>query len=101
MGQKIGQTHERDIHTYIQWSNLISARSRFFHSNFRSFSQFSQMPLRIAKCFIYHMKDLKSGHLFLQRERGWLALKDGHALENELRTFSTKIDLPDFGVELL
>ena len=47
------------------------------------------------------MKDLKSGHLFLQRERAWLPLKGGHAPENEPRTFSTKIDLPEFGVELL
>ena len=47
------------------------------------------------------MKDLKSGHLILLRERAWLPLKDGHAPENEPRTFSTKIDLPEFGVELL
>ena len=47
------------------------------------------------------MKDLKIGHLFLQRERAWLPLKGGHALENELRTFSTKIDLPYFWVKLL
>ena len=46
------------------------------------------------------MKDLKSG-FFLQRERAWLPLKGGHAPENEPRTFSTKIDLPEFGVELL
>ena len=47
------------------------------------------------------MKDLKSGHFFLQRERAWLLLKGGHAPENEPRTFSTKIDLPDFKVGLL
>ena len=47
------------------------------------------------------MKDLKSGHLFLQRERAWLPLKGGHAPENEPRTFSTKTDLSDFGVNLL
>ena len=64
----------------VQWSNLISARSRFFHSIFHSFSQFPQMSLRIAKCFIYHMKDLKSGYLILLRERAWLPLKDSHAL---------------------
>ena len=47
------------------------------------------------------MKDLKSGHLFLQRERVWLPLKGSHTPENEPRTFSTKIDLPDFWVDLL
>ena len=47
------------------------------------------------------MKDLKSGHLFLQRERAWMPLKGGHAPENEPRTFSTKINLPDFWEELL
>ena len=47
------------------------------------------------------MKDLKSGHLFLQRERAWLPLKGGHAPENEPGTFSPKINLPEFGVELL
>ena len=47
------------------------------------------------------MKDLKSGHLFLQRERAWLPLKGGHAPENEPRTFSTKIELPKFWEEFL
>ena len=47
------------------------------------------------------MKDLKSGYLILLRERAWLPLKDGHAPENEPRTFSTKIDLLDFVVDLL
>ena len=59
------------------------------------------MPLRIAKFFIHHMKDLKSRYLILIRERAWLPIKDGHVPENEPRTFSTKIDLPDFGVDLL
>ena len=86
---------------YVHWSHLISARSRFFHSFFYTFSQFSQKPPRITKCLIYHMKDLKSGHLFWQRERAWLPLKGGHAPENEPRTFSTKIELPKFWVELL
>ena len=39
------------------------------------------------------MKDLKSGHLILLRERAWLPLKDGHAPENEPLTFFTKINL--------
>ena len=39
------------------------------------------------------MKDHKSGHLILLRERAWLPLKDGHAPENEPLTFFTKINL--------
>ena len=39
------------------------------------------------------MKDLKKEHLILLRQRAWLPLKDSHALESELRTFSTKINM--------
>ena len=37
------------------------------------------------------MKDLKSEHLILVRQRAWLPLKDSHALEIETRTVFTKI----------
>ena len=47
------------------------------------------------------MKDLKSGHLIFLRESSWLPLNDGHAPENEPCTFSTKIDLPYFCLDLL
>ena len=47
------------------------------------------------------MKDLKIGYLILLREGEWLPLKGDHAPENEPRTFSTKIKLPEFWVELL
>ena len=39
------------------------------------------------------MKYPKSEHLILLRQRAWLTLKDSHALEIELRTVSTKIDM--------
>ena len=47
------------------------------------------------------MKDLKIGYLILLREGEWLPLKDNHAPENEPWTFSTKIDLPYFYLDLL
>ena len=75
----------------IHWSHLISARSCFFESIFDSVLQFSQELSRITKCFIYHMKDLKSEHLILLRKRAWLALKGSHAPEIEPRTVSTKL----------
>ena len=46
----------------VQWSQKILARSHFFHLSFHRFFQFSQKAHRITKCFIYHMKDLKSGY---------------------------------------
>ena len=46
------------------------------------------------------MKDLKSEHLILPRQRAWLPLKDSHALEIEPRTVFTKIDNPTFGDHL-
>ena len=39
------------------------------------------------------MKDLKSEHLILPRERSWLTIKDSHTSEIEPRTVSTKIDM--------
>ena len=42
------------------------------------------------------MKDLKSEHLILPRQRAWLTLKDSHALEIEPRTVFTKIDMLTF-----
>ena len=42
------------------------------------------------------MKDIKSEHLILLRQRAWLPLKDSHALELEPRTISTKIDMLAF-----
>ena len=39
------------------------------------------------------MKDIKSEHLILLRQRAWLSLKDSHAPETDPRTISTKIDM--------
>ena len=44
------------------------------------------------------MKDLKNEHLILLRQRAWPPLKDSHALGNEPRNFSTKIDMLAFAV---
>ena len=46
------------------------------------------------------MKDLKSEHLILLRQRAWLPLKDSHALEIEPRTVFTKIDMLTFADHL-
>ena len=40
------------------------------------------------------MKALKSGYWNLWRKKAWLPLKGCHALENESKTFFTKINLP-------
>ena len=46
------------------------------------------------------MKDPKSEHLILLRQRTWLPLKDSHALEIELRTVSTNINILAFANHL-
>ena len=85
----------------IHWSQKILARSHFFHSFFHRFFQFSQKLLKIIKCFIHHMKDLKSRYLILLKQKAWLSLKGSHTFGNETRTFFTKINFLAFGVELL
>ena len=39
------------------------------------------------------MKFITCKHLILPRQRAWLPLKDRHALEIDLRTVSSKIDM--------
>ena len=46
------------------------------------------------------MKDVKSEHLILLRQRAWLPLNDSHALEIETRTVSTKIHILAFADHL-
>ena len=85
----------------LHWSQKILAWSHFFHLSFHRFFQFSQKAYRIIKCFIYHMKELKSGYLISLKQKAWLPLKGFHALGNETRTFLTKISFLAFGVKLL
>ena len=46
------------------------------------------------------MKDLKNEHLILLRQRALPPLKDGHALEIEPSSVSTKLDLLAIAVGL-
>ena len=98
---KILKTIQKNFSIIVHWSQKILARSHFFHSIFHRFFQFSQKWLKIIKCFIHHMKDLKSGYLISLKQKAWLSLKGSHALGNETRTFLTKINFLAFWVELL